>query len=704
MKKAIIVIILVGIFMSTSVVGCSTAEVEPGVTPTSLVTATPAPSSKVDEPQRGGTVVLSYGGGTPRHFNPALVSGTSTAVVGTQIFASPLRYDDAWNPQSYLAESWNISEDGLSVTLNLVKGATFHDGHPITSADVAFSVMTVKEYHPFKPMFAPVKKVDTPDPHTAVIRLSRPHPAILLAMSPALLPIIPEHVYGDGQELKTHPANLEPVGSGPFRLVEYTPDESIVLERYEHYFIPGRPYLDRIVIRLEPDPQAQIIEMERQEAHLMPVFTDLAGLDRLGGNEHLVITQRGYEGIGPINWLAFNLLHKPLDDKRVRQAIAYAIDPEFITEHLHRGRTRRATGPISPDSPFYEASVRTYEVDLARANKLLDEAGYPIDSGGTRFALTLDYMPVIPSQQRDVALYLERQLAQIGIDVQVRKSGSFSEWAERIGNWDFDMTMDSVFNWGDPVIGVHRTYLSDNIRQGVVWSNTQNYRNARVDEILEQAEVELDETKRKALYSEFQQILTEELPVVWINVLPLHTVYHTGLGNPPLSIWGAHSPLDELYWQEPPVKAYASPPALEGSQEKPLVEAVGQRAIALMREVGLYEALEVFQDPEQGFLDLEGSGLHLFGFTREGIVFLDNSGQMKAGMDISDILDLEGNRLLPLFLDAAEDENNGRIHSEGVWPHPATHEVGPMSAWCGMLNEEDVICVLAWNQEKGGEE
>ncbi|MGD2206445.1 MAG: ABC transporter substrate-binding protein [Anaerolineae bacterium] len=709
MRKILVAVTALGLVLSAILsISCRPAKMgrdleaewetpPPSAEPTSA-------SSALEEPQPGGVAVISYGGGTPRHFNPALVSGSATAIVGTQIFASPIRYDENWNPQPYLAESWSISDDGLSVTLHLVKGATFHDGQPITSEDIAFSLLTVRKYHPFKPMFAPVEQIDTPDPHTAVIHLSRPHPAILLAMSPALLPILPKHVYGDGQDLRTHPANLEPVGSGPFRFVEYVPNESIVLERYDGYFLPGRPYLDSIVFRLEPNPKAQVIEMKRREAHLLAVFTNLDGIEKLDDCEHLIVTQQGYEGIGAINWLAFNLLRKPLADKRVRQAIAYALDPVFITEHLHQGKTQRTTGPIAPASPFYEANVQTYDLDLAKANQLLDEAGYPIHSDGVRFSLTLDYLPVIPSQQRDVALYLRRQLAQVGIDVQVRRSASFPAWAARIGRWDFDMTMDVVFNWGDPVIGVHRTYRSDNIRQGVVWSNTQNYRNPRVDELLSQAERELDKNKRKALYSEFQQIVTEDLPVIWINLLPMHTVYDTGLGNPPLSIWGMHSPLDELYWRQPPTKVYTAVPTPESSQANSLVRDVGAQAIAVLQELGLYEALEVFRDPDQGFLDLEDSGLHIVGFTREGFVFLDNSGQMKPGMDISDILDLEGNKLLPLFLEAAEDETEGYIHLEGVWPHPRTHKVGSMSAWCGMLSEQDVVCALRWDPSSGGEE
>ena len=206
------------------------------------------------EPTKGGSLVFSIGQ-TPRHLNPAVQSGTATGAPGAQLFAAPLRYDEDWNPQPYLAESWEVAEDGLSVTLNLVKNALFHDGEPITSADVAFSVKTIQENHPFKTMFAPVTEVQTPDDHTAILKLSKPHPALMLAMSSQLMPIIPEHVYGDGQDPKAHPQNSDNVvGSGPFKLVEFKRDEHIILERFDDFFIEDRPYLDKIVMRIIKDP------------------------------------------------------------------------------------------------------------------------------------------------------------------------------------------------------------------------------------------------------------------------------------------------------------------------------------------------------------------------------------------------------------------------------------------------------------------
>ena len=501
-------------------------------------------AATADSPNRGGTLIWAIQN-TPRHLNPAVQSGIATGEPGSQLFASPLRYDTDWTPRSYLAQSWEISDDGLQVTLHLVKGATFHDGQPITASDVAFSIMTVKANHPFKSMFAPVQSVDTPNPHTAVINLSKPHPALLLAMSPVLLPIIPEHVYGDGQDPKSHPANSTGVvGSGPFRLVSFKRDQHLVLERYDDFFIKERPYLDKIVMRIIKDGSARVIALENGEVFMSGFEQNPPDIQRLKKARAVIVTDQGYAAIGPLAWVAFNTVSGPTKDVNVRRAIAYAIDRDFINQKLMRGTAIPAKTGIHPGSPFYDPHVESYDLDLAKANRILDLAGYPRDGKGVRFKMTADYgWSGIKAQ----AEYLKPQLKKIGIEVIIRSSPDFPTWAKRVGGHEFEMTWDVVFNWGDPVIGVHRTYQSSNIKKGVIWSNTQGYANAQVDTILEQAGSELDPEKRKALYAQFQRIVADEVPVYFVYALPYHTITSKNIGNPPAGIWATLQPMDRVY-------------------------------------------------------------------------------------------------------------------------------------------------------------
>jgi peptide/nickel transport system substrate-binding protein len=500
--------------------------------------------SQAEEPKKGGTLVTVLGTNV-RNLNSAVQSGIVTGFPGAQLFASPLRYDSDWTPQPYLAETWEVSDDGLSVTLNLVKNAKFHDGTPLTSQDVAFSVEVIKANHPFKAMFAPVETVETPDAHTAILKLSRPHPALLLAMSGQLMSIIPKQIYGDGEitDVKAHARNNENVvGSGPFKLTEFKNGEHVILERFDEFFIEGRPYLDRIVMRIISDPAARALAYENGEIH-MGAFESLPRIiNRLKKVDSLTVTPNGYGAIGPISWLAMNTTKGPLSDVRVRKAIAYAVDKDFIHKALMQGTANDSTSGIHPDSPFY-AEQEGYALDLEKSAALLDEAGFPVKDG-SRMALTIDFG--WPGVKAEVE-YVKAALKKVNIDVEVRASADFPTWAKKMGSGDFDMSWDTVFNWGDPVIGVHRTYDSTNAFKGV-WSNTQGYSNARVDELMAMAGVETDPAKRTALYAEFQAIIADELPVYHVNTVPYHTVYNTEkVGNPPIGIWGTSTPIDMTY-------------------------------------------------------------------------------------------------------------------------------------------------------------
>ncbi|MBT5849530.1 MAG: hypothetical protein HOH36_03735, partial [Acidimicrobiaceae bacterium] len=482
------------------------------------------------EAVQGGTLIIQSTQ-VPRHLNGTVQSGYATAVPGTQLNASPLLFDENFEAQPYLAESWEIAEDGLSVTLHLVQDAVFHDGTPITSADVEFSIITARDNHPFKTMFAPVTGVDMPDEHTAVINLSEPHPAILLAMSPGLLPIIPKHIFDDGQDMKTHPRNTEDfVGSGPFTLAEYEAGSIIRLEAFEDFFIPERPYLDEIIIQITPDPASIVLGLEEGTTHLSASLGSAANIIRLQGNDDVIVTSDGHEAIGPVQWLELNVNDPVLSDVRVRQAIAYAIDRNFLSDVIDQGISFPAITGIDSSSPFSNPNVETYEQDLDAARALLADAGY---SDGD-ITLTIDY---IPPSQAPYAEYVVQALEDIGINISLNVSPDFPTWAGRVAAGEHQMTINNVWNWGDPVIGVHRTYLSTN-NVGVIWTNNTGYANEEVDALLAAAGAEFDRDARIDLYHQFQEIIADEVPIVYLTTPPFWQSFQPSVQNPPVGIWG----------------------------------------------------------------------------------------------------------------------------------------------------------------------
>jgi len=304
------------------------------------------------------------------------------------------------------------------------------------------------------------------------------------------------------------------------------------------------------VFRFIKDPTTATLGIERGEIDYLP-FAPVRVRDivRLEGNSKVKVTRRGYEALGPTNYLEFNHRVAPLDDKRVRQAIAYSIDRDFIVKSLQVGLSKRLDGPFHHSSPFFDDSaLKKYPLDLERANALLDEAGHKRGADGMRFSLTLDWLPdVHPDSQGTVAQYLRTQFKKVGIDIQLRQSPDFPTWARRVSNWEHQLSMNAIWIYPDPVIGMHRAFLCSNQKKGVIWSNTEGYCNERVDALLQQAASETNLQKRKALYSEVQKILSEDLPFTWTNEEPLHTLYSARIGNVPQSVWGPLQPMDKVY-------------------------------------------------------------------------------------------------------------------------------------------------------------
>ncbi|MGS1096776.1 ABC transporter substrate-binding protein (plasmid) [Aquamicrobium terrae] len=494
--------------------------------------------------------VLTIGSQSMRTLNPAIQPGNATGVPGTQIFAGLVQLDGAFAPVPYLAKSWEVSTDGMEYRFELVDNAVFHDGRPIKASDVVFSIETVKASHPLMSVTygAILEGAKALDDRIVSIRVKKPFVGLFGLLTPALTPILPEHVYGGaGGPIQTNPANNAPVGSGPYKFVEWRQGEHVILDRHADYFRPEAPYFDRLVFKLIEDSLTKALSMEKGDIDYLPFsFLRVNDLKRLSENESLVVTNKGYEALGPVNYLELNLREAPFNDIRVRQAIAHAIDKEFISNTLHNGLSRPLDGPLHSGNAYFAGdALARYPFDLDKANQLLDEAGLARTSGDIRIQLTLDVPTFEPDSMQLVADYLKSQLRRVGIDVQIRKSTDLADWSSKVSQWDYQMTMNSTWNWSDPVVGVNRSFLSSNIKKQI-WTNTEGYANPKVDELLAEAAIENDPARRKEMYAQFQKIVSEDLSFIWTNEGIYTTVYNKKLANVPASVFGALAPFDEI--------------------------------------------------------------------------------------------------------------------------------------------------------------
>jgi peptide/nickel transport system substrate-binding protein len=498
-------------------------------------------------PRRGGRLTLLV--------NPepnVLINFATTA--GAEQKASPkvteglLSYDFNVRPQPQLATAWTISADGLQYTFKLRQGVRWHDGEPFTSKDVATSIGLLKQYHSRgRSTFANVVEVRTPDPHTALLQLSRPAPYLIYALAASESPIVPAHLYDSGDPLN-NPHNIAPIGTGPFRFKSWERGSHVVLVRNPDYWDAPKPYIDELVLRFIGDPAARAVALETGELDLAgenPV--PLLDIQRLQALPHLALESRGYSYDAAQTQLQFNLDNRYLANPKVRQAIAHTIDREAILRAVWYGYGIVAPSPISPLlTQFYDPHAPTWPHDPAKANQLLDEAGLPRQSNGYRFALNVDYNPYDPTFAR-LADYLRQTLRGVGIEATVR-SQDFGAYVKRIyTDRDFDLDANFLGNTFDPTVGVQRLYWSKNFRKGVPFSNATHYSNPEVDRLLEAAAVENDPRTRVAYFRQFQQVVGQDLPIVDLVTLKQVTIYNRRVHNHTVTADGLDGNLADVF-------------------------------------------------------------------------------------------------------------------------------------------------------------
>ncbi|MDW7644702.1 MAG: peptide-binding protein [Desulfuromonadales bacterium] len=506
----------------------------PGCDPQNIT----SPDGEVpNEPAYGDTIVMGSIGDAS-NLLPVLASDSSSSEINGLIYNGLVRYDKNFNIEGELAESWEISDDNRTLTFKLRPDVRWHDGTPFTSADVLFTYQVYVDPNTptaYAEQYRLVKTAEAPDPLTFRVSYEEPLATALISWGVA---IMPRHLL-EGKDITQSPLSRSPVGTGPYVFKEWSPGEKIVLEANEDYF-EGKPYIKRVLYRVIPDQSTMFLELLS------------GGLDYMGLNPIQFETQTEtpafrrrfnkyrYPSSG-YTYLGYNLRKALFQDKRVRQAISYAIDENELIDGVLLGLGQVATGPYKPGSWAYNPEVKTYTYDPERSRSLLAEAGWQdhdgdgiLDKEGKPFSFT-----IVTNQGNDQRIksgeIIQRRLREVGIEVRLR----VIEWAsflkEFINPGNFDAT---ILGWTiPPDPDSYNVWHSSKTRPGEL--NFIQFRHPEVDELLEKGRRTLSQEERKKLYDRFQEILAEEQPYTFLYVpdaLPVVAERFRGIEPAPAGI------------------------------------------------------------------------------------------------------------------------------------------------------------------------
>jgi peptide/nickel transport system substrate-binding protein len=448
----------------------------------------------------------------PKSLDPRIGNDSVAFRLQQMIFNTLLNKDERFEFTPELAAAPpEISPDAKIFTFRLKTGITFHDGRPLTSADVKYTFDTLREKtfnSPKKGDFAKVTSIETPDSQTVVFRCSEPNAPLLGSL--VAVGVIPKDSGGTVEK--------SPIGTGPFRVVEYRENSDITLEANPAYF-QGAPKVQKVRVRFILDNATRELEV-RQGGVSLAVNADFAyaTLQQMGKSPGLKL----WQGKGTnIAFLGLNCEDPTLKDVRVRRAISFAIDREIIIRTVMRGMARPAAGPLPPEQWAYPPDLPPARFDPAEAKRLLDEAGFPDPDGdGPQMrSLKLELKTSSNQLSRQIAAVLQEQLRMVGIALALR-SFEFQTFLQDTVSGNYQMYYLINVGANQSVDFLSYFYESTrvptrekNFSEG---ANRSRYRNAEVDAWLAQAATTLDRAEQKRLYALVQKKIVEDAPQIFL--------------------------------------------------------------------------------------------------------------------------------------------------------------------------------------------
>ncbi|HOE33914.1 MAG TPA: peptide-binding protein [Smithella sp.] len=489
------------------------------ITLTACGTKQESVSSKPPEekPPAYGDILVRGDIGDASNLIPILASDSASHNIAGMIYNGLVKYDKNMNIVGDLAESWDISSNGLVITFHLRKGIKWHDGKPFTSADVLYTYQaTIDPKTPtaYAGDFLKVKKVEAPDDYTFRATYEKPFAPALISWSSAILP---RHLLA-GKDITQSSLSRHPIGTGPYKFKEWVAGQKIVLVSNPDYF-EGQPYIDGRMTRIIPDTATMFLELRAQNIGMMGL-TPLQ-YTRQTENNLFKNNFNKYRYLSfAYTFMGYNLKNPLFADKRVRQAISYAINKDEIISGVLLKLGKPASGPYKPGTWAFNDKVKVYNYNPQKALALLNEAGWK--KTGSEGLLKKDGQPfifeIVTNQGNETrqkcAEIIQRQLKEIGITVKIR----VLEWSAFVTDFINKRRFDAVIlGWTIPLDpDAYDVWHSSKTAPEEL--NFISYNNPEVDEMLEKGRSTFDQKERKKYYDRFQEILAEDQPYTFLYV------------------------------------------------------------------------------------------------------------------------------------------------------------------------------------------
>jgi peptide/nickel transport system substrate-binding protein len=448
----------------------------------------------------GGTLIVGLAG-DPSVLNPDLALISTHAIeIANSIFDTLVARNRNWEIVPRLAR-WDVSSDAKIYTFHLDKRAKWHDGHALTSADVKWTFEAIIKFKGWGIDFLKdVDKLEAPDDYTVRVLLKKPNAGFLSGVAENGLSILPKHLY-EGTDWDKNPYNLRPVGSGPFKFVRYVKGSHVELEANKEYFT-GRPYIDRLVFKVVPDPAVAVRQIEGGELDLSTQYAPFGDVPRLRKSQRVRILDYTYP---VIQWLGFRVDQPPFNDARLRQAVTYAVNRVELNDKCNNGVGIPSKHLYLEGHWATDPSVRLPDYAPDKARQALGLAGY---TGAKKFQTTLLVYQGYGAPE--CAQVIRDQLRRVGIDVTL-EALEWDTYVEKgFTRKEFALIYGSGFEGPDPVM--LQSFVGTGGSQ-----NPMNYSNPQVDSLFDKAQAVADEKQRVKFYSEIQTILSSDLPRI-----PLH--------------------------------------------------------------------------------------------------------------------------------------------------------------------------------------